>query len=499
MKEFIKKNLIWIIIIGVIIIGLGISTIVLGVKYNNLKNKEKESNDSNDSNVSNETNDSNDSNDSNESITNTDTDVEYNYDFYITLGTMPTLYATLNAYQNQNPNTYMWFFRGNTISKQYSADFIHYFSTQSSTNANSKINYLEIRKKVKEILIKNPASKFTLYCDDLRTQFILDIFVAAGVEFEDLKVVLLSDGTGTYSNYAAITEDGYVAQKEEWKNYLKNYINNRNNDTYTQFSSSFNTQATNLQLYCFYVSSFSNVMFWIQHPDYLINTVSNTINKERFNMNIIKKDPKAIYNSLDSETNLAFQKVVLANALVDSDTLTTLEDAVEYFDSKLKNRDKDVVLILGSSDNSLSEIQKSYLDQTLKFYTPTLDSEDNTKVKYKGIDYSITSGQSTVSIDGKDFTIGQIGVYLFFKGHPSYPANAQLKQYFNEKGIIILPHRTPVETLFWMYTVKCGGYTSTSFLSTSEGQTEFFYGEVNGVVLTMKNLGFFNNAVTFNA
>ena len=290
MKEFIKKNLIWIIIIGVIIIGLGISTIVLGVKYNNLKNKEKESNDSNDSNVSNETNDSNDSNDSNESITNTDTDVEYNYDFYITLGTMPTLYATLNAYQNQNPNTYMWFFRGNTISKQYSADFIHYFSTQSSTNANSKINYLEIRKKVKEILIKNPASKFTLYCDDLRTQFILDIFVAAGVEFEDLKVVLLSDGTGTYSNYAAITEDGYVAQKEEWKNYLKNYINNRENDTYTQFSSSFNTQAMNLQLYCFYVSSFSNVMFWIQHPDYLINTVSNTINKERFNMNIIKKD-----------------------------------------------------------------------------------------------------------------------------------------------------------------------------------------------------------------
>ena len=197
MKEFIKKNLIWIIIIGVIIIGLGISTIVLGVKYNNLKNKKNET----------------ETNDSNESITNTDTDVEYNYDFYITLGTMPTLYATLNAYQNQNPNTYMWFFRGNTISKQYSADFIHYFSTQSSTNANSEINYLEIRKKVKEILIKNPASKFTLYCDDLRTQFILDIFVAAGVEFEDLKVVLLSDGTGTYSNYAAITEDGYVAQK----------------------------------------------------------------------------------------------------------------------------------------------------------------------------------------------------------------------------------------------------------------------------------------------
>ena len=34
---------------------------------------------------------------------------EHTYDFYITLGTMPTLYATLNAYARQNPNTYMWF------------------------------------------------------------------------------------------------------------------------------------------------------------------------------------------------------------------------------------------------------------------------------------------------------------------------------------------------------------------------------------------------------
>ena len=482
MKEFIKKNLIWIIIIGVLIIGLGISIIVLGVKYNDLKNKEKESEVKEDS---------------NDSITNTDADEDHNYDFYITLGTMPTLYATLNAYLNKNPNTYMWFFRGNTISKEYSADFIHYFSTQSSTNANSEINYLEIRKKVKEILIKNPTSKFTLYCDDLRTQFILDIFVAAGVEFEDLKVVLLSDGTGTYNNYAKIKEDDYVAQKTIWKNYLNNYINNRDNDTYTQFSTSFNTQAMDLQLYCFYVSSFSNIMFWIQHPDYLINTISNTINKERFNMNIIKKDPKAIYNSLDSETNLAFQKVVLANALVDSDTLTTLEDAVEYFDSKLKNRDKDVVLILGTNDNTLSTKQQSYLSQTIEFYTPTLDTDDNTKVKYKGNTYTITSGSSTVSIDGKDFTIGEIGVYLFFKGHPSYPANNELKQYFINKEIVILPHRTPVETLFWMYNVKCGGYSSTSFLSTSEGQTEFFYGQVTGVVETMKNLGFFNNAVTF--
>ena len=77
------------------------------------------------------------------------------YDFYLTLGTMPTLYATINAYNNKNPNTYMWFSRGNTISKEYSADFIHYFSTQSNTNAESGFDFFEIREKVREIIQKN--------------------------------------------------------------------------------------------------------------------------------------------------------------------------------------------------------------------------------------------------------------------------------------------------------------------------------------------------------
>ena len=84
------------------------------------------------------------------------------YDFYLTLGTMPTLYATLNAYTNKNPNTYMWFLRGNTISKQYSADYIHYFNSQSTTNANSAFDYMEIRNKVREIYTNDNKAKFNL-------------------------------------------------------------------------------------------------------------------------------------------------------------------------------------------------------------------------------------------------------------------------------------------------------------------------------------------------
>ena len=68
----------------------------------------------------------------------------HQYDFYLTLGTLPTLYATLNAYSNQNPNTYMWFYRGNTISYEHTADFINYFETSAKdgTNLEDAIKFL---------------------------------------------------------------------------------------------------------------------------------------------------------------------------------------------------------------------------------------------------------------------------------------------------------------------------------------------------------------------
>ena len=418
------------------------------------------------------------------------------YDFYITLGTMPTLYATLNAYTNQNPNTYMWFLRGNTISYEYSAEYIHYFESQSESNADSEIDYQEIRDKVRDIRLSNPAAKFRLFCDDLRVRFILDIFVAAGVDFEDLQVTLLSDGTGTYSLYQEITEQSYLEQADMWNTIEQAYEDHRDDDDYCYFGDK-NGQALDLQEYAFYISTFSNVSYWMQHPDYLQNDLSETLNAQRYNMNIVKKDPKAMYDGLDAQTRAAYQKVVLANALVDSDTLETLEDAVEYFDSQLSDRDKPVVLILGTSYDGL-EHNQTFIDQTIAYYTPTRSQEDQTKVLFKGKEYTVASDADRVVVDGNEYKIGEISVYLFFKGHPSYPADQELQAYFAEENIVVLPHRTPVEVLFWMYDVQVGGYESTSFLSCTQGQTEFFFGEpTNAALVAMRALGFFDGVTVF--
>ncbi len=423
---------------------------------------------------------------------------EHTYDFYLTLGTMPTLYATLNAYARQNPNTYMWFLRGNTISKEYSADFIHYFSTQSTDNNKSTVNWAEVRDKVKEIKAADPEAKFHLYCDDLRVAFIPHIFVYAGVEFEDLRVTLLSDGTGTYQLYNTQNDSLYNGLAATWEESLTLYREGRDNAEFELPYADDYEQMTQLKYLAFYISTFANVDFWVQSPDYLTCT-STAVNEARKDMNIVEKDPAEMYKSLPDAIRADYQKVVLANALVDSDTLNTLEDAVSYFDGKLSGRDKELVLILGTNKKTLDE-NKFYIDATLAYYTPTVSAEDATKVLYKGKTYDITAGAATVTVDGKDLTIGQLGVYLFFKGHPAHPADETLQGYFAEHGIEMLPHRTPVETLFWMYDVKAGGYESTSFLSCYKGQTEFLYEmPKNEAIIQMMDAGFFEGTAVFEA
>lgn len=423
---------------------------------------------------------------------------EHTYDFYITLGTMPTLYATLSAYERQNPNTYMWFLRGNTISYEYSADFIHYFGTQSQTNASSEVNWGLIRDKVKEIKTADPEAKFHLFCDDLRVAFIPHIFVYAGVNFEDLRVTFLSDGTGTYNNFAAMTDSYYAGYKATWSDILDTYQNGRDNADFVPPYEDTNQSMQDLQYLAFYVATFDNVDFWVQSPDYLFNEHS-VVDSARKTMHIVKKDPAQMYAKLPDAVRADYQKVVLANALVDSDTLNTLEDAAAYFDSKLAGRDKEIVLILGTNKKTLEE-NKFYIDSTLAFYTPTVSADDATKVSYKGKTYTVESGATAVTVDGKELKIGELGVYLFFKGHPAHPADETLQGYFADHGIEILPHRTPVETLFWMYDVKVGGYESTSFLSCYKGQTEFIYEQPKAeAIQQMMNVGFFEGVAIFEA
>lgn len=80
---------------------------------------------------------------------------------------------------------------------------------------------------------------------------------------------------------------------------------------------------------------------------------------------------------------------------------------------------------------------------------------------------------------------------VFYKGHPAYPSNEERKTIFSNEGVVELRSSIPVEILMYIYpNVYIGGYRGSSFLSSMDGQTLFFFGTENFVKLqtTLKDL-----------
>lgn len=66
---------------------------------------------------------------------------------------------------------------------------------------------------------------------------------------------------------------------------------------------------------------------------------------------------------------------------------------------------------------------------------------------------------------------------IFYKGHPNYPSSVARKEMFDDKNIIELRNTIPVEIMMYIYPhVYVGGYRGSSFLSSMQDQTLFFFG-----------------------
>lgn len=94
-----------------------------------------------------------------------------------------------------------------------------------------------------------------------------------------------------------------------------------------------------------------------------------------------------------------------------------------------------------------------------------------------------TNGESNVNFASFDNYINYLNIQyqndykMFYKGHPQFPSNQARKDLFEEKEITELPNSIPVETLMLLYpNVYIGGYAGTSFQSSLEDQTVFFFG-----------------------
>lgn len=471
------------------------------------------------------------------------------YPFFIHSATMPALYGTMFAYLYNHPNTYLWFERGNTISVPYTEEHmpnIKFFSSQSRTTALSSYGYLEMRNTVRSIIANDPLAHFGFVGNDLTCSLILDVMVAGGVDFEDLEVVLISDGTGTYSYYAAITDEVYAQQKVNWPKWLALYedeTNRADEDFFVNFktdtvndSTGYNWQGTarGMEYYAFYLSTFPNVDLILQYPQYLKNE-RPAVKADYDAMNLSELQAYDLFMMMDEVTRDHYKLAIMAGALAyngetyeNDNGLTTLEDALDYFEEKFLEQTKPVVVITGTRDWDVAGYTQTtynqpFIDQVIEYYTPTRDFVTSVYVNNDGEAYldeafthafDVNQGHlypvgeeelipsypssGTLLVKGYECPIEEPAAVFYFKPHPSGFPLTEFKAYLDSHDIEVLPRRTPAEILLWLYKdATFGGYSSSLFMSALPGQVGFFFGGLGAPLPLLAEAGFFDGAKYF--
>lgn len=347
------------------------------------------------------------------------------YYFYVTFGTMPTLYAGLHLLSHDKPS-YVFYERSKTFAP---AEFparaevtIASDPTNNATADDERRMRTEMKRRIREINAENPTAVFGLYVDDLRCRIGYDWFVAQGIDSARVKVSMLSDGTATYNNFAnyfgdpATAEqnwDDYAAQVEalDW-NHGGRYPETR---SIPEFES---------HTWPYYLSTLPNYRLEMQDGS-LLESSGAFMDEKLAQMDILSVQPYELLSALPLSAQQQFYRM----AGFDYDHFAGLFDASP----------KENLIIIGTSHkNSESEkTQRRYVQLIVDQY---------------GGEYDI-----------------------FFKPHPADKSSADYEKRF---GLTLLPGQMPFEIFVWSLIDKIdliGGYQSTVFLTVPLDKVGFIF------------------------
>lgn len=143
------------------------------------------------------------------------------YYFYVTFGTMPTLYAGIHLLSHDKPSC-VFYSRSKTFDPEKFPAYARVTTaadrTADATQPEMEKMAREMKRRILEINSADPAAVFGLYVDDLRCRIGYDWFVAQGIDSARVKVSMLSDGTGTYNNFYNYFGDAAAAE-QNWNDY----------------------------------------------------------------------------------------------------------------------------------------------------------------------------------------------------------------------------------------------------------------------------------------
>jgi len=341
------------------------------------------------------------------------------YNVFIVFGTLPSLYAQINAIKDSKTESYIWSRSCGYFDYSKIPSIKHYYKMEGYDNNFINTHYVNIIEKIKEIKEKDSSAYFNIVIDDCRVQFLIHILESCSIKPKDYNLTLIMDGTLTEMTYRLLPSNHEEESIEKW-NHLVNLSKN-NFDKYKE-------EIANLYSFCFYLSTWKNVKLLTCYKELLNNNVISDDYKKRMHIENIDFEKEFKSLSIDKQ-NIFFGQ-----------EFTT--DISKEFDSGKKN-----IIITGTYHFGYDDVTYTIYEQLI----------------LKALDY----------ID-KDSII-------WYKAHPLYPVDTipKFKEFLEGNNIKILPPKFPLEILLWKYdNILLGGFCSTIYALINPKKVKFFFGEI---------------------
>lgn len=348
------------------------------------------------------------------------------YYFYVTFGTMPTLYAGIHLLSHDKPG-YVFYSRSKTFDP---AEFPARAEvttaadrTADATQAEMEAMAREMKRRILEINSADPTAVFGLYVDDLRCRIGYDWFVAQGIDSARVKVSMLSDGTGTYNNFYNYFGDAATAE-QNWESYASEVeaLDWNHGGRYPETRSLPEFES---YTWPYYLSTRPDYRLVVQDGS-LLESSCPFITEKLGEMEIESIQPYEMLSALPESSRKRFYDM----AGFDYDNFAALFDA-----SPKKN-----LIIIGTShaDDASARLQRDYVARIVEQYGEGYD--------------------------------------IFFKPHPADTSSAGYEIEF--PGLTLLPGQMPFEIFVWALIDRVdmiGGYPSTVFLTVPLDKVRFIF------------------------
>jgi hypothetical protein len=335
---------------------------------------------------------------------------------YITFGTLPALFSQINLFIDKN-DSYFWGRSVGDFSFNNAPKNLKYFKILTCTDKEFiETVYKDITSQIIRVLSRDKNSKFVIYTDDSRVQFVLKPLIKAGIFDNKIeRFVIISEGNITEELFRALSSDSIDALKKKWVGFIRDIKSGTNVDD----------DLVKIDGYAFGLSMDNNVEYYIPHPNVLEN---KSIIEEKRNMHLKDINLENRYIKLSADIRKMFVN--------DGDDVFC-DDRGKY------------IIVLGTymfgSDAFTSSIYISLLEQFLE------DISDKYQIFFKP--------------------------HPVFKDEHASQDIDMFYNYLAQNNITVLPKKLPVEVLLWNHpNMDIAGFSSSANAFISKSRINSFFG-----------------------